>query len=57
MVRVARNIDGQRIENNGSYLVRNQVHDDEAAEYALDPKNAERLWTLSENLVGQRFSY
>ena len=25
--------------------------------YAIDPDNAERLWTLSEELVGQRFAY
>ena len=25
--------------------------------YAIDPENAERLWTLSEELVGQRFAY
>ena len=25
--------------------------------YALDPGNAERLWALSEQLVGQRFAF
>ena len=24
--------------------------------YALDPENAERLWSVSERLVGQRFA-
>jgi len=28
-----------------------------AVEYALDKDNAERLWKLSEELVGQKFSY
>ncbi|OKL56783.1 hypothetical protein UA08_07814 [Talaromyces atroroseus] len=48
---------GEPIESNGSYLVNNQIHDDDAAEYAVDPKNAERLWTVSEELVGQKFRY
>ncbi|QKX63987.1 uncharacterized protein TRUGW13939_11160 [Talaromyces rugulosus] len=43
--------------SNGSYMVNNQVNNGEAADYALDPKNAERLWALSEELVGQKFSY
>jgi hypothetical protein len=38
-------------------MVNNQVNNGEAADYALDPKNAERLWVLSEELVGQKFSY
>ena len=25
--------------------------------YALDPRNAERLWEMSEQLVGQRFTF
>ncbi|KAJ5709312.1 hypothetical protein N7493_010646 [Penicillium malachiteum] len=40
---------------NGSYMVNNEVNNSEAAEYALDPQNAERLWSLSEDLVGQKF--
>lgn len=38
-------------------MVNNQVNNDEAVEYALDPKNAERLWKLSEEIVGQKFEY
>jgi hypothetical protein len=45
------------IDSNGSYMAKNQVNNDEAADYALDPKNAEKLWALSEELVGQKFSY
>ncbi|GLA12392.1 hypothetical protein AnigIFM62618_007529 [Aspergillus niger] len=44
-------------DKNGSYMVNNQVNNDEAVEYALDPKNAERLWKLSEEVVGQTFEY
>jgi len=25
--------------------------------YALDPRNAERLWEVSETLVGERFTF
>jgi hypothetical protein len=25
--------------------------------YALDPANADRLWEISENLVGQQFAW
>ncbi|PYH90451.1 short-chain dehydrogenase [Aspergillus ellipticus CBS 707.79] len=42
---------------NGSYMVNNQVNNGEAAAYALDSLNAERLWTMSEEIVGQRFVY
>ncbi|KAJ5735422.1 uncharacterized protein N7483_000547 [Penicillium malachiteum] len=42
-------------DKNGSYMVNNEVNNSEAAEYALDPQNAERLWSLSEDLVGQKF--
>lgn len=38
-------------------MVNNQVNNDEAAAYALDVQNAERLWALCENLVGQKFSH
>ncbi|RAK99431.1 NAD(P)-binding protein [Aspergillus ibericus CBS 121593] len=44
-------------DKNGSYMVNNQVNNDEAAGYALDPDNAERLWKLSEEIVGQKFEY
>ncbi|CRG82945.1 Retinol dehydrogenase 14 [Talaromyces islandicus] len=44
-------------DSNGSYMVKNQVNNSEAADYAVDPKNAEKLWALSEDLVGQKFSY
>ncbi|KAJ5286949.1 short-chain dehydrogenase [Penicillium angulare] len=42
-------------DNNGSYLACNAVRNDEAADYALDPQNAEKLWILSEDLVDQKF--
>lgn len=29
----------------------------QAAAYATDPKIAERLWELSEELVGEKFDY
>ncbi|OJJ77392.1 hypothetical protein ASPBRDRAFT_70814 [Aspergillus brasiliensis CBS 101740] len=44
-------------DKNGSYMVNNQVNNGEAVDYALDPGNAERLWKLSEEIVGQKFEY
>jgi NAD(P)-dependent dehydrogenase (short-subunit alcohol dehydrogenase family) len=38
----------------GTYLADCQVSDDHAR-WALDPESADRLWTLSEELVGQQF--
>jgi len=38
----------------GSYLADCQVSDHHAA-WAVDPDSAARLWTLSEELVGQQF--
>ena len=43
-------------EASGSYISASQL-DDTVAAYAVDPKNAEKLWTLSEQLVGQEFTY
>ncbi|KAK6385802.1 hypothetical protein LTS17_001374 [Exophiala oligosperma] len=42
---------------NGSYLDDCQIADDHAEPYALDKDCAERLWALSEKLVGQTFNY
>lgn len=44
-------------DQNGSYMVNSEVNNGEAADYALDLRNAEKLWKLSEDLVGQEFSY
>ena len=38
----------------GTYLADCRVSDDHAP-WALDPESAARLWTLSEELVGQQF--
>ena len=43
--------------SNGSYLVHCKVAPEEAAEYALDEGAAERLWKLSEEIVGEKFEY
>lgn len=46
------------VQNSGAYLVDCQVsHDDVAMPYAFDKYNAEKLWKLSEDLVGQKFEY
>ncbi|KAH7379159.1 short-chain dehydrogenase [Phaeosphaeria sp. MPI-PUGE-AT-0046c] len=42
----------------GSYLADCQVdHKSPVMEYALDQSNAEKLWAMSEKLVGQKFEY
>ncbi|KAI8963095.1 NAD(P)-binding protein [Daldinia sp. FL1419] len=38
-----------------AYLMNSQIH--EAAEHATDPESVEKLWKLSEELVGQKFEY
>ncbi|KAL2043696.1 hypothetical protein ABVK25_012524 [Lepraria finkii] len=43
--------------SNGSYLVHCNIAPEEAAEYALDEGAAERLWKLSEEIVGEKFEY
>jgi NAD(P)-dependent dehydrogenase (short-subunit alcohol dehydrogenase family) len=43
-------------EHGGTYLADCQVTD-EHAPWALDPESAARLWTLSEQLVGQQFPF
>jgi hypothetical protein len=44
-------------DQNGSYLVDCQVDMEAAAPYAVDKDNAAKLWTLSEEIVGQKFEY
>jgi hypothetical protein len=39
----------------GSYLNGSVI--DKTPEYAHDPELAERLWVLSEKIVGEKFSY
>lgn len=46
--------------NNGAYLIDSHVADplvDIVKVWATDSFEAERLWRLSEKLVGQEFSY
>ncbi|KAG5735465.1 Retinol dehydrogenase 12 [Termitomyces sp. T112] len=42
-------------DKSGSYLAECQVANEQAAPYALDKENAKKLWTLSEEIVGQKF--
>ncbi|KAL9030778.1 MAG: hypothetical protein Q9196_001128 [Gyalolechia fulgens] len=44
--------------HNGAYLADNRVHPSERIlPWARDPVSAERLWRLSEELVGQKFGF
>ncbi|EPQ53757.1 short-chain dehydrogenase [Gloeophyllum trabeum ATCC 11539] len=44
--------------HNGVFLIDCQLApDDDIKPYALDKTNAERLWKLSEDIVGQKFTY
>jgi len=40
-----------------SYLVDRQVRNDEAKDYARDRFQSEKLWKLSEELIGERFEW
>jgi len=44
-------------EYNGCYLQDCQVEKEDVMDYAVDKGNAEKLWSLSEELVGQKFEY
>lgn len=43
--------------HNGSYLDDCAVRNEAAESCALDPSDAEKLWSLSEELVGPKFQY
>lgn len=48
------------VDDNGAYLVKSHVADplfDTVKPWATSPVEAERLWKLSEKLVGQEFAY
>ncbi|KAI1864122.1 uncharacterized protein JN550_009142 [Neoarthrinium moseri] len=42
-------------EHSGAYIV--DCHIEEALDYATDPRNAKKLWDLSEELVGHKFDF
>jgi hypothetical protein len=42
---------------NGFYLNDGKIDDEAVKPYAVDSENAEKLWKLSEKLVGQEFKY
>ena len=44
-------------DQSGSYLVDSVVNNSDAEPYALNKDNASKLWTLSEEIVGQKFEY
>jgi NAD(P)-dependent dehydrogenase (short-subunit alcohol dehydrogenase family) len=43
------------VERSGAYLNDGKVDDKAVEPYAIDEGNAEKLWTLSEKLVGEKF--
>jgi hypothetical protein len=46
------------LDRSGAYLADCRIdHGSPTMEYALDKGNAEKLWKLSEELVGQKFEY
>lgn len=48
--------DPEILKRNGAYLLDTKVApDEEIKQYAVDKKNAERLWKVSEEIVGQEF--
>ena len=44
-------------DRNGAYLSDCKIDDENVERYAVDKSNAERLWKISEDMVGQKFSY
>ncbi|GLB41039.1 putative NAD-P-binding protein [Lyophyllum shimeji] len=44
------------VDKSGSYLTECKVANEQAAPYALDKEAAAKLWTLSEKIVGQKFT-
>jgi len=48
-------LDPSLADQSGAYLEDAKISEIPAEDYATDPKNAERLWELSEKLVGQKF--
>lgn len=45
-------------EHNGAYLSKGTIAaPEEILNYAVDKENAERLWKLSEKIVGETFEY
>ena len=40
----------------GVFIVENEVYN-ETKEYAMNDRTAEKLWKLSERLVGEEFTY
>ena len=41
----------------GSYLYDCQIHNEAAASHARDQATAEKVWKLSEDLVGEKFDW
>ena len=44
-------------EHSGAFLVDAQIFDEPLLPHAADEGNAEKLWELSEKLVGEKFVY
>jgi hypothetical protein len=45
------------VDRSGGYLNDGVIDDAAVKDYAVDEANAERLWQLSEELVGEKFDY
>ncbi|OTA98189.1 hypothetical protein M426DRAFT_17671 [Hypoxylon sp. CI-4A] len=43
-------------ESSGSYIEESQIADDKIASYAKDPVISEKLWEVSEKLIGEKFT-
>ena len=44
-------------DHNGAYCQDGQIAPEQAKPYAVDKAEAEKLWKLSEEIVGQKFNY
>ncbi|KAK9244207.1 hypothetical protein V1506DRAFT_507783 [Lipomyces tetrasporus] len=54
---VIASFDPSTADKSGVYLSDGKVAMGECAEYAKDGENAEKLWKISEELVGEKFEY
>ncbi|KAF7307621.1 Short-chain dehydrogenase/reductase family protein [Mycena indigotica] len=54
---VAAAIDPRIEGKGGAYLSCAVLADDQVSEFAADPANAERLWTVTEDLLGEKFTF
>ncbi|KAJ7732173.1 NAD-P-binding protein [Mycena metata] len=54
---VAAAFDPRISDKSGAYLDNSNVANESVAPHSSDPANAERLWTVTENIIGEKFEF